>query len=246
MRDDLDRDAGYQFAYTRGALSLPGFRPFDGMDDLDRLYRSDSLFPLVLNRLLPPSRPEYEPFLRWNGFDPETPPEPLLLLERAGGGKATDSIELFPRPIPGVDGCYQNYFFIHGMRYQMGGEAARSAVEQLRDGDRLELTPEPTNPIDPAAVAIRSGGSMLGYAPRYLARDFGVLLRNCPAETIRLWAHRINPDAPFQQRVLCRFTACWPEGFEPHQGEEFEPLVAVEPLPQPHTAAAMSTPSTSL
>ena len=65
----LEHDGGlYRFSYTRGALK-PGFRPFAQMDRLEHVYESVDLFPLFANRLLPKSRPEYEAYLRWSGFD---------------------------------------------------------------------------------------------------------------------------------------------------------------------------------
>lgn len=70
-------DGVYRFVYTKGAETLPGFRPFHGMDDLNRIYESDDLFPVFKNRLLPKSRPEYDAYLRWSGFDPDNPPDPM-------------------------------------------------------------------------------------------------------------------------------------------------------------------------
>ena len=54
----------YRFCYTRGARK-PDFRPFPRMENLDRVYASEALFPLFANRLLSQSRPEYEAYLRW-------------------------------------------------------------------------------------------------------------------------------------------------------------------------------------
>jgi hypothetical protein len=65
---------------------------------------------------------------------------------------------------------------------------------------------------------------LIGYAPRYLARDNRELLYHCSPDNINLEVHRINLDAPLQQRVLCQLTTCWPEGFKPCQGEEFHPI----------------------
>lgn len=212
----------YRFCYTQGARSLEGFQPFDGMTDLDAIYQSDALFPVLLNRLLPKSRPEYSDFLRWNDFNPADPPEPLVLLQRSEGIKKTDAIEVFPCPVPDDHGCYLNYFFVHGMRYQLDREEAIQALLQMRPGDRLTLRCEPDNPVDPFAVAIDSGITPIGYAPRYLAYDLTRLLRDCPSSTVNLFVQKINSDAPFQQRLLCRFQGCWPANFKPCSGTEFE------------------------
>jgi hypothetical protein len=35
----------------------------------------------------------------------------------------------------------------------------------------------------------------------------------------------LNKDAPLQQRLLCRTSACWPEDLRPCTGKDFEPIV---------------------
>ena len=93
----LEHDGGlYRFCYTRGASTLPGFRPFSQMEDLSQVYESEELFPLFDNRLLSPSRPEYEAFLRWGGFDPNNPPDPIAILGVTEGIRQTDQVEVFP------------------------------------------------------------------------------------------------------------------------------------------------------
>ena len=40
---------------------------------------------------------------------------------------------------------------------------------------------------------------------------------------------RLNlPPAPPSQRVLVLFQGCWPEGYEPMSGEQFQPLVGTK------------------
>src|SRR5690606_9910857 len=221
----LDFDAGlYRFAYTRGAEVLPGFEPLAGLPGLHQVYESPTLFPLFKNRLLPPSRPEYQDYLTWSGFNPSEPPEPLVILGRTEGIKQTDAVEVFPCPVPDAQGRFITGFFAHGVRFHLPNAAP--VLEQLRAGDRLDIRPQPQNPADPNAVAIFSSGHPLGYIPRYLAADVNRLLRECPGGEVRLFVERVNHDAPFQQRLLCRLQACWPDGFRPCQGPEFEPLVA--------------------
>lgn len=65
---------------------------------------------------------------------------------------------------------------------------------------------------------------MLGYVPRYLAHDVGKLFQTSEADLMSVFAHRVNRDAPLQHRLLCRMHACWPKGFEPCSGAEFEPI----------------------
>jgi len=70
---------------------------------------------------------------------------------------------------------------------------------------------------------------MLGYVPRYLARDVWRLVQECEVDFIELSVERINLDAPFQNRLLCRMRACWPNGFQPCSDDEFLPIPANVP-----------------
>lgn len=224
----VDRDGGvYRFAYTKGAQKLPGFQPFVEMPDLQTLYESEALFPLLANRVLARSRPEYEAYLTWGGFDPNNPPEPLALLAVTEGRRQTDSIEVFPCPQPDADGCYLNRFFLHGVRWMPS--AAHERIARLQPGEKLGLMLDMLNPHDPHAVAVRTcdpiGRFMIGYVPRYLAYDVWSLCAQCQPDSVDLQVERVNSGAPLQQRVLCRMNACWPEDFRPCSREEFQPIV---------------------
>lgn len=214
----------YRFQYTRGARSLAGFEPFDGMNDLEQTYESGELFPLFKNRLLPAGRSDFRDYLTWSGFNPDDPPDPLVILGRTEGRKQTDAVELFPFPMPDSHGCYLHTFFAHGIRYMLPN--AGPVLADLRTGDELELRPHPLNPVDPNAMAIFGGDTLLGYVPRYLASDVKRLVQECPTQEVRLTVASVNQDAPMQQRLLCRLRACWPPEFQPCQGPEFEPIVA--------------------
>jgi hypothetical protein len=220
----LVHDGGlYRYCYTRGARK-EGFRPFQGMDDLDQVYESESLFPLFANRLLAPSRPEYEDYLRWSGFDPDSPPDPIVVLGVTEGIRQTDAIEVFPCPAPDVDGCYLTKFFLHGVRWMPPSVIERIAL--LSESEPLKLMPDLQNNADSNAVALRTERerTMIGYVPRYLAYDVKSLLQNCEVDFIDISVDRVNPSAPLQNRVLCRMNACWPVGFVPCSSEEFLPI----------------------
>lgn len=211
----------YRFSYTRGAQTLTGFHPFQQMGDLNAVYESETLFPLFANRLLSDSRPEYDAYLCWGGFDPNNPPEPISILGVTQGIRQTDSVEVFPCPAPDIDGCYINRFFLHGLRW--ASPTALDRIARMKSNEVLSLVPEPQNKFDSQAVAVQTAdGEPLGYVPRYLARDIGRLLSDC--SYIKLFVERVNGDAPLQQRMLCRLHACWPEGFQPCSDEAFWPI----------------------
>ena len=217
---------GYRFTYTRGARSRAGFRPFPEMPNLEGVYESEELFPLFANRLLAKSRPEYEAYLTWSGFDPNHPPDPIAVLGVTEGRRATDSLELFPCPVPDADGCYLNKFFLHGVRYMP--QSAQERITALRPGERLVPMFDDLNRYDPLAVAVRTGDEgermMIGYVPRYLAREVRELCLQCDPAFVEVRVERVNPGAPLQQRLLCRMNSCWPSGFSPCEQEDFRPI----------------------
>jgi len=222
-------DGVYRFVYTQGARTLEGFRPFHGMEDLTQVYQSDDLFPVFKNRLMPASRPEYQAYLRWSGFDStfdaSDPLAPISILGVTEGIRQTDSIEVFPCPVPDSNDCYVNKFFVHGLRYLPSASLDRLAG--LEPGEDLALMPDPFNDSDPHAVALRTtqGDRMLvGYVPRYLAYDISVLFKECSPKHIAVVVEQVNSDAPLQQRLLCRMNSCWPYDFHPCATEEFEPI----------------------
>ncbi len=218
----------YRFVYTQGARMLSGFHPFPGMPDLEAVYRSRALFPMLTNRLLSRSRPEYEAWLTWGGFDPKDPPEPLAVLGVTEGIRQTDALEVFARPLPDAQGNYTTRFFLHGLRHASPQAHERLSTLQADNTLRVEL--EGDNARDPRAVAVLDDGAQrlrLGYVPRYLARDVRALVVHGGAESIDLRVARINPGAPLQMRVLCALAAPWPRAFEPCAGAEFQPIAGV-------------------
>ena len=206
---------------------MDGFAPFPGMPHLGAVYESEELFPLFANRLLARSRPEYDAFLSWGDFDRDNPPDPIAVLSVTEGRRATDSLEVFPCPHPDATGRYINKFFLHGMRWMQADAIER--IGQLRPQEKLHWKPDPSNAYDPHAVAVFASDAhdevKIGYVPRYLACDAQKLIDGCGTNSGMLTVERINPDAPLQQRVLCKLNTCWPDDFRPCSGDEFQPIV---------------------
>lgn len=222
----LDRlKDGYRFLYTRGARKTD-FRPLPGMPLLDAVYESQELFPFFANRLLERSRPEYKDFLKWSAFDPDNPPDPLAVLAVTEGRRQTDSYEVFVCPIPDAQGYFNSKFFLHGIRWMPA--VAIDRINGMKEGEQLCLMLEVSNPLDPDAVAVRTGEEgdrfLIGYVPRFLAKDVRELCDECGPDLISLTVVRINTDAPLQQRALCCMKACWPSSFRPCSQDEFMPI----------------------
>ena len=221
---------GFEFVYTKGAIA-PDFQPFMPFPDLNTIYVADELFPLFLNRVPPSSRPDYSQYLEWLNF-PSDPNDPIALLARSGGRRATDAFEVFPCPEKDKDGLYHIHFFVHGIRHLP--EPSINRILALRERERLLLAYDFQNPHDPHAIMLRTHESnesfeadrfLVGYCPRYLLGDALELISNCGPETVVVTVERLNlPPAPLQLRLLCNLTACWPEEFQPFTDEMYQPI----------------------
>jgi hypothetical protein len=219
---------GYSFVYTRGALTAlqDGFAPLASFPRLDELYESSELFSVFQNRIQSESRPEYRDYLSWLAL-PTSNAEPLSILQRTGGIRQTDALELFPVPEPDGSGRLSCLFFLRGLRHR--DPVIRQYVCELRAGTRLLLAPDPQNVRDREAVLLRTEDDIFvpGYLPRYLAPLALAFLARDP-DSIRITIERINPPpAPIQLRALCRFTAevsVVDDGL--FSGDMFTPLIA--------------------
>lgn len=220
----LDEENGsYIFRYTRGATLSKNFRPFGRLKDLEKIYRSNELYPFFKNRIMQRNRPEFRDYVHWLDLDFENL-NPMEILSRTGGERRTDKLAIIPCPTPNENGEYVCWFFSHGIRYL--SESARDCVDRLQRGDRLYLLLDVQNPYDSHAVALRPDepAMIVGYCPRYWARDVRFLLQGSDPRLTKVAVERVNPKAPLQLRLLCRLQAPWPEGFRACATPEFETL----------------------
>ena len=216
---------GYRFCYVQGALEAKekaGFEPIWSFPELCHTYDSRELFPLFSNRLLRPSRPEYQDFVQWLNI-PDQEDDPIALLARSGGKRRTDNFEVFPCPEREADGNYHIHFFAHGLRHFP--EADQQHVQTLAPGTPLLIMHDLQNPYDSRALVLRTEDChQVGYCPRYLAQDFFKLVCDFP-EQVKVEVERVNPaPTPLQFRLLCNLTAPWQDGFEPFSAPSYQPL----------------------
>jgi len=220
----------YQFVYTHGvkeAKEQSAFEPLISFPELNKVYESNELFPIFTNRLLPPSRPDYQDFLDYLGvkgveFDQ------LSLLSMSGGRRVTDSYEVFSLPKVDSEEKYHIPFFAHGLRH-----LAKESIERinaLEPGEQLLLLRDFQNPYDPSALMLRTNDKFVGdryfvgYCPRYLLKDVHRALEH-DANSIRVEVDQINLPAPLQLRLRCKMTAQWPAEAPPFASNSFKPLV---------------------
>lgn len=198
---EQDGNSKYTFHYTQGADPTNGFVPFTGMPDLEKTYRSNDLFPMFKNRLLSEKRPEYPTFIKWLGL--EEGADIINILSRSSGVRKTDQLQMFQRVKLNKDGSFEHIFFAHGLGHL--GEEALKRVSKLSRGERLYLPLDCQNSIDENAVLIRADdpAQIVGYCPRYLARDIAMLLKN-DKKSIQVYVETISQDAPTNYQLMCK------------------------------------------
>jgi len=213
----------YEFCYLQGVSEArrAGFELLLSFTDLKSVYRSNELFPFFQNRLMSPGRADYREFVSSLAIDPEHA-EPMTVLMRSGGGRATDSLEMFEVPkVSGEGHPYQTHFLAHGIRYLH--PSALDRIAALRVNERLPIMFDCQNEADASALALRTEDRVIvGYMPRYLLGDAIELLQTCP--TVEVYVERVSGSAPLQQRLLCRLDSCWPPDFRPFCEPQYRPL----------------------
>jgi hypothetical protein len=218
-------DGTYNFSYLQGAIQAgekANFQPLWSFPDFYISYSSIELFPLFSNRLLRPSRPDYENFVQWLNI-PQQKDDPIALLARSGGRRKTDSFEVFPYLERDEQGNYHIHFFAHGLRHFP--KDIQQHVQSLQPGTRLLVTHDIQNAFDSRALILRTEDlHFVGYCPRYLTDDFFELISQFP-QHVNAMVERVNlPPTPLQFRLLCNLTATWQEDFHPFSGPLYQSL----------------------
>lgn len=199
-----ERQSGYVFKYTKGALKSAKFTKFSGMTDVHETYVSEELFPLFKNRLLSPRRPEYPRFIKWLGLEDDSA-NPIDILARSGGLRSTDQLQIFKKIEVEAGGTFEHFFFLHGLSYL--NSMANERVSTLQSGQVLRLCLDLQNEYDGDAVVVRvdKPAEIVGYCPRYLSNDIKKMLLSDP-KSVTLSVEKISDDAPHNYRLLCKLS----------------------------------------
>ena len=199
-----ERDTGYSFNYTKGALVPEKFIPFSGMEELNKTYISEMLFPLFKNRILSSKRPEYPNFLKWIKLD-SAKATAINVLSRSGGLRSTDMLQVFKRLEIDEQGNFEQYFFAHGLSHLPA--TASNRVSQLQPEDTLKLCLDVQNKYDKNAVLIRADNpaAIIGFCPRYLNKDITRLLTVYKDKaSITVTVKSLCNEAPAHYRLMCK------------------------------------------
>ena len=218
-----EKGPGYQFVYTKGALNSPNFIPFPDMKDLKGVYFDSKLFPLFSNRLLGQRRAEFREFIDWLNLSTEER-SPLDILSRSGGGRETDSFQVFRKVDVAQNGDFSTVFFLHGLSHV--GKGTEKRVGNLQPEESLRLALDVQNPVDENSVTlVATPTEIIGFVPRYLSRDIALLLREAP-ESVKASVVAIHNSAPLHYRLLCKIEGKVPEAIagKVFNSEEFVPI----------------------
>lgn len=211
----------YEFAYIRAveeATSL-GFEPLLSFPQLDAVYRSQELPPLLSNRLMRPTRADFPQFIEQLGLGAEEA-EPFTVLARSGGRRATDRLEVFAPPHV-AGGRAEGLMLARGVRYIDGAE---EAIAQLSVGDTLTMQRERGNPVAAwAHLLLDRSRHALGYVPDYLARELAGLQVAANAVSVTVLKTNLAP-APVHHRLLCKYSCDAELGEHMFAGERYRPL----------------------
>lgn len=222
LRVDDSGEQSYEFRYIRGALEAQahGFVAFDSFPDLTSTYRGRQLFPFFKNRVMPPSRPDYAGYVLELGLSVESA-EPLELLARSGGLRATDRLEIYAAPRVDANSSVW-HFLLRGIRHLP--PSAEQRILQLQPGMPLYVMRDVQNQHNPKALLLRSEDKInVGYVPDLLVDDLANL--DLSRDNFQITVAQVNPPpTPVQHRVLCRVHARWPDERKPFSSARFAPL----------------------
>lgn len=168
----LSKNGQYEFCYgyeVKNAIEK-GFEPLISFEDINKIYKSDTLFPTFSSRLPDRKRRGIERILSKYGLNTF---DEYKLLKRSGARLPIDTLEFIDPIFDENDGEIKRVFHIAGVRHYIGcdGENCEKAL-QLSDRDKLILKPEPENQYDKNAIKILDKKeNHVGYLPRYYSES---------------------------------------------------------------------------
>jgi hypothetical protein len=223
-RLDVGEDSSFVFRYLKGALHAPGFSGLRAFPDLQAVYASDRLFPFFANRVMNSARRDRAAYAESLGLAHDA--DPIVLLEHGGGGRTTDTLEIFSEPtVDPESGLVAARFWARGLRHIPG---AIEAVSALHVGDKLIMHQDRENDVTTLAIRLEDGAQrVVGYIPTYLLALVHDSWDHFGLESAAVLVERVNPpEVSPTTRLLCYLTARLPAGSRPLSSAEFEPLAA--------------------
>lgn len=211
-------DGKFSFAYIKGSVEADWFVPLPGLSDTRRAYTSDQLFPIFAERVISARRPDRTEALKALGLEKDA--APFEVLNRSGGQRVGDTIELVPMPWVAEDGSFSQLFLVHGVRYR--SDEAQIRISQLKPRDPLVLRPDHENSVNTLAVHVADwDGLTLGFVPDPLADFMQEVLAD--HRGYKLTVEQANGiEAGYHFRLLVRLEGFARPGVQPYSGAAWE------------------------
>lgn len=171
----------YEFFYTSkdsdkqlGGALKNGYMIHPVFPNINKVYRSEKLFPSFSRRIPSSAREDFDEILVDLGLSKNASRMDILRATRGRLGSDTYSFEQ-PLRIE-ENNKLQSRFFIHGMRHR---RLPSDWFSLIKEDSILKLVREPENEVDPYAVAIYTKcGKHLGYIPAFYSKAVFSLIGN--------------------------------------------------------------------
>lgn len=192
---------GFAFAYVQGFTSDPEQRPLLGFSDINKVYRSPSLFPFFRQRVIEADRSDRIAFLEWLGLPQDA--SDWQVLARGGGTRKGDRFEIVAAPEPTPYGGATARVLARGLRFvgdDVGFDRLEAALGRLGPGAPLTVEVDTRNVVNPAARRVLADdGTPIGWIPDVLVS----YLAPAPTDVIQVNVAQLNgSDVPWHVRLL--------------------------------------------
>ncbi len=164
----LSKNGQFEFSYgfeVKEAIEK-GFKLLISFEDIDKIYKSDILFPVFSSRLPDKKRSGIDKILLKYGMEEY---DDYKLLKKSGARLPIDNLEFIDPILDENEDEVKRIFYLAGPRHYMGCEGVDCAKSvDLNIGENLQLVLEPENCYDKNAIKIVNNDNVhIGYIPRY-------------------------------------------------------------------------------
>lgn len=148
---------GVRFYYLSNGVKeaqKEGFTPYTDFPDTSKVY-TDNVLDIFGQRLIKTERPDIQKYLNFWDIDPKYQEDKFYLLAYTQGMLSTDNFEFLA-----------DFHPIKELRFVSeicGLSHYKVESGTLQVGDRLSYQLEKDNPVDPLAVRVLKGNTVLGY-----------------------------------------------------------------------------------
>jgi len=175
----LSKNGQFEFNYgfeVKEAIEK-GFKLLISFEDINKVYKSDMLFPVFASRLPDKKRKEIDKILSKYDMDEYND---YILLKRSGARLPIDNLEFIDPILDDNDEEIMRKFYLAGPRHYINcdGQDCSKAID-LRENESLKLILEPDNNYDSNAIKVLNNKDVqIGHIPRYYSMEVTRLLKS--------------------------------------------------------------------